>query len=114
MGWLPNYANDSEGRGINDAGFVVGYSQASSGPIAGFVWDATNGMRDLNLLLDPSGSGWHINIAVAINNLGQITGAARSPSGDTHAFLLTPVPEPSSLILLVVAGLELCGAFFRR
>ncbi len=114
LGWLPNYANDSEGRGINDSGLVVGYSQASSGPIAGFVWDSTNGMQDLNQMLDSSGAGWHIGVATAINNLGQITGAGTAPDGDTHAFLLTPVPEPSSFLLLAVGGLAAVQTVLRR
>jgi probable HAF family extracellular repeat protein len=70
-------------------------------------------MRDLNQLLDSSGAHWHIGVATAINNLGQITGAGTAPSGDTHAFLLTPVPEPTSVFLLAVGGLAL-GLTARR
>jgi hypothetical protein len=54
-------------------------------------------MTDLNTLIDPT-SGWVLQTAQAINDSGQITGYGII-GGQTHAFLLTPIPEPSSVVL---------------
>jgi hypothetical protein len=54
---------------------------------------------DLNTLI-PSGSGWVLNDAVAINDAGQIAGTGFH-NGLQRAFLLTPVsnpPAPSSVL----------------
>ena len=56
-------------------------------------------MTDLNTLI-PSNSGWTLDGATGINDLGQICGTGVNPSGQTDAFLLTPTPEPSTLALL--------------
>ena len=67
-------------QGINNAGVVVGTAWASNG-FFGFVWK--NGkMKQLRTL----GS---FSQAYAINNKGQITGDAYTPSSDLHAFLMT-------------------------
>jgi probable HAF family extracellular repeat protein len=42
--------------------------------------------------------------ATGINNRGQIVGTG-SIAGETHIFLMTPTPEPSTLALLAAAGL---------
>ncbi|NOT85314.1 MAG: hypothetical protein HOP02_11175, partial [Methylococcaceae bacterium] len=86
----------SEGHGINASGQVVGLFAGG-----GFVTD--NGiMKDLNTLL-PSGSGWKILIARAINDAGQITGKG-SHNGKQRAFLLTPSsgssnPDPKTCLM---------------
>ncbi len=58
-------------------------------------------MVDLNTLIGPA-SGWILNSANAINDLGQITGTGTF-DGVNRAFLLTPVPEPGSLLLIAMA-----------
>ena len=69
---------------INDLGQVVGDMPHP------FISDGTiDGMIDLNTLIDAN-SGWMLEYARAINNLGQITGSGRI-NGETHAFLLTPI-----------------------
>lgn len=86
---------------INDAGQVVGWSvDAASNPRA-FVWDAVNGMHDLNALSNV-GSTWLLKEARAINNPGRIVGVGSLPvisvgrgnrvtySTQNHGFLLTP------------------------
>jgi hypothetical protein len=76
-------------------------------------------MQDLTSLLDASGAGWSLEFAIEINDSGQITGVGINPAGMTHAFLLTPVPEPSTLALgglslLLVALLRLSRRPVRR
>ena len=67
-------------------------------------------MTDLNTLINLS-SGWTIKDAMAINDSGQIVGYGINPAGQTHACLLTPTPEPSTLALLTASSLilSLCG-----
>jgi probable HAF family extracellular repeat protein len=64
---------------------------------------SADGMRNLNDLLDPSGAGWTLRDAIAINDAGQIVGYGTSPPGAQHGFLLTPVPEPPTLALVALA-----------
>jgi probable HAF family extracellular repeat protein len=95
----------SNGSDINASGQVTGFADWLGSPHA-FVYDAANGMRDLNSLIPPS-SGWILQYGWAINDLGQITGRGLI-GGKTHAFLLTPVPEPGSEVLAIMA----CGLFW--
>ncbi len=78
--------------GINDNGYVVGYSTAGGDPSKhlnrAFLY-SNGSMRDLNNLIYPN-SGWHLSRAHAINNRGQIVGYGRNPSGKWLAFLLNP------------------------
>jgi probable HAF family extracellular repeat protein len=87
--------------GINDSGVVVGYSWVAGddNPQA-FVY--MNGvMQDLNALI-PSGSGWDLLEAYAINNGGEIVGEGLL-DGQSHAFLLDPVTESPSFAFEVQA-----------
>src|SRR5215208_3311948 len=88
----------SEAYGINDSGKVVGLSGigdgqhhwvSGSGPAYGFIYDSTNGMKDLNSLI-PADSGWTIHEARAINNNGQIAATGYKEGVGQHALLLTP------------------------
>ena len=106
-------AGDASSRAwaLNNAGVVVGRSTGTGGDRA-FVWaDATAGMVDLNTVLT-NGTGWTVNTAYDVNNLGWIVGWA-TYNGTTHAVLLTPVPAPGGG-LLFAAGLLLLGAVRRR
>jgi len=97
----PTDPNSSEALGINNGGQVVGdFSHGA------FIWTATTGMLDLNSLIDPA-AGWFLVSAGGINDVGQITGLGQI-GGHVHAFLATPVPEPSTL-LLAVAGFIVIG-----
>lgn len=100
LGALPGLVNRSEATDINDRGVVVGYSGAEIGHA--FIWDSINGMRDLNSLLDESGTGWQLNRAYGINNHGQIVGFGLH-DGMRRGYLLTPIPEPSTLATAAVA-----------
>jgi probable HAF family extracellular repeat protein len=90
----------STALGINNIGQIVGNSNS-----AAFLY--SNGvMRDLNNLIDPT-LGWSLRNANAINDFGQIVGRSIDANGITHAFLLTPTPEPASLVLLCFGSLAL-------
>ena len=96
---------DSEACGINAGGQVVGYSWLDGDSVRhAFLWSG-GVMTDLNTLL-PSGSGWTLEVANAINDLGQIVCNGYNNEG-VHALLLTPVPEPMTLGLLALGGLSL-------
>jgi probable HAF family extracellular repeat protein len=60
-------------------------------------------MTDLNTLISPT-CGWSLGSGYGINNLGQICGSGINPQGQPHAFLLTPIPEPASALLLIVGA----------
>jgi len=85
---------------INDFGQVVGIADSASESDLPFLY--TDGkMTELNSLI-PADSGWYIGDVRGINNSVQIvgTGTIQDPSLSypVHAFLLTPVPEPSSVL----------------
>jgi probable HAF family extracellular repeat protein len=105
----------SQAFGMNDHGTVVGQSQtAVINPASGlqeftaFLWNSSSGMVDLNTLIDPL-SGWDLQEGEGINNAGQIIGDGIF-NGEDQAFLLTPVPEPSTCILAALAALGLFTA----
>jgi probable HAF family extracellular repeat protein len=93
LGSLGDY---STGNAINSTGEIVGVFGGDLYQHA-FIYTASGGMTDLNSLIDPF-SGWQLVEANGINDLGQITGRGYV-NGNEDAFLLTPVPEPTSLAL---------------
>ena len=99
---------------INDLGQVVGDYAIVNGGSSGFIWSQTTGMRDLKSLVDSSANGWSLGRPMSINNAGQIVGVGLDRSGFNEAFLLTPLPEPSTLILLAIGGLAVALAVLRR
>jgi probable HAF family extracellular repeat protein len=110
LGVLPDGSDASWAYGINDNDVVVGRSYNETLQLGGraFVWSPTTGMRDLNGLLDSSGANWLLDDARDVNNLGQIVGSGRI-NGEVHAYLLTIVPEPTTMltaVALVVLGLR--------
>ncbi|MEZ6071608.1 MAG: DUF3466 family protein [Pirellulales bacterium] len=99
---------ESYGYDINNNGQIVGQSFITdNNGIHAFVYDSVHGMVDLNSLIDPLSGWYYLSRASAINDMGQITGWGQKNNGELHAFLLTPIPEPSSLALAIGA---LCTA----
>ena len=112
LGNLASPAWGSDALGVNDLGQVVGgYSLDGTGAAgAAFIYTQADGMQNLNDLIDSS-SGWYLETACAINNLGEIVGEGFNPQGNNDAFLLTPISEPPPLQLTIVLGTILTGGF---
>lgn len=79
----------AEANGINAAGQIVGMSLDANGRPRAARFDA-DGAIDLNSLI-PSGSGWTLQYAQAINDSGAIVGWGRH-DGRTRGFILTSCP----------------------
>lgn len=90
---------------INDLGQVVVLCGYDDGTHRYFIYD--NGiMTDINTLLPPD-SGWIISGISGINNYGQICGYGGNPQGQSRSFLLSPIPEPTTILLLALGGMLL-------
>lgn len=83
LGALGGPFHNSEARGLNGKGQVVGVSGG-----AAFLYDGGK-LYDLNALVADL-KGWTLTEAVAINDAGQILVNAVNAAGDKHAALLTP------------------------
>lgn len=91
--------------GINNAGLVVGTSFAGPGSRA-TLWEGSAAF-DLTARLS-NGQGWSLWQAMDINNHGQIVGWG-TYEGRYVSYLLTPVPEANSLVMLAL-GLPVAWA----
>jgi probable HAF family extracellular repeat protein len=95
---------------INDSGSIVGSTKGFTGSYRAFLYsDGT--LQNLNDMIDSS-SGWTLTDANAISDTGWITGTGTNALGQTHAFLLTPVPEPATWVALI--GVGALGLGWRR
>lgn len=95
----------SEAHSINNLGQVVGFGSDGVNGVA-FLWDQSNGMRNINTLLNANSAGWNIRTAYGINNNGQIVGSGIF-NGQLKAFIATPdaVPEPATMAVFAVGAL---------
>jgi probable HAF family extracellular repeat protein len=80
--------NEGRANGISDLGAIVGSTDDSLGQQRATRWLGA-GPEDLNLLI-PTGTGWFLDGASDINNLGEICGTG-TLGGVTRAYRLTPV-----------------------
>lgn len=97
---------------INENGDIVGSAETLDGEWHAFVmFDDDDVMIDLNSFLTDDLSWDYLAAARDINNNGQIVGYGYI-DGHEHAFLMTPVPEPSSIFLFGTAFLT--GRRYRR
>jgi probable HAF family extracellular repeat protein len=90
LGALPSSDGFSWGFAINASDAVVGLSQSYRDGVYAdyaFIRDGIK-MKNLNVLI-PADSGWVLNVAYGINDVGQVVGEG-TIGGKTHAFLLTP------------------------
>ena len=97
---LPLIPND-----INFHGEIVGGSGR-----AAVIWTDEQLWNLNDLLLGES--EWRLDVAKQVNDQGQILGYGINPAGSGHAFLLTPVPEPATIVLMIAGGL--CALGIRR
>ncbi len=103
---------------INDAGLIVGKCSINTFASAFIYEDGV--MQNLNPLVDSTSgvtidytSGWYLQEATSINSSGEIVGYGLL-NGELHAFLLTPVPEPSCILVLGVSFFGLVGYWGRK
>jgi probable HAF family extracellular repeat protein len=112
----------SKAEAINNKGQIVGAGtiqfSAASGAVAsgaiseGFIVDPLTGAAMLKDTL-AAGSGWSAISPRDINDKGQIVGAATTPEGFRHAFLMNPLPaipatSPGVLMLMAI-GIGVSG-----
>ena len=105
LGLLPGHQH-SEASAINDTGQIVGRSHASGWPDDHAVLWEDGQIQDLNTLIDAD-SGWFLAQARDINRHGDIVGWGYVDN-EQRAFLLTVIPEPCTLSLLVLGGIVFC------
>ena len=94
---------------INDFGLVIGKSYDYDSPSIGFIWSEADGMVSISDLLTFSYSGYNILDAYDINNHNQIVALAEL-DGEQYHVLLTPVPEPTSILFFLAGSM----AFLRK
>jgi probable HAF family extracellular repeat protein len=103
----------SHANAINNEGEIVGEATVANGNEDAFLY-INGSMIDLNNLL-PADSGWVLQDATDINNLGVIVGNGLF-DGEERAFILDTTPEAPTLALLGlgIVGLGLLQRKWRR
>jgi uncharacterized membrane protein len=113
LGDLPGGRVRSHPNGISaDGSVVVGYSDGGH-TFDAFIWDLAHGMRPLkDVLANDYGvdmTGWTLTEATSISADGSfMAGSGTGPNGQSTAWIAF-VPEPSSVLLLVVSTVGSCS-----
>jgi probable HAF family extracellular repeat protein len=89
----------SDALGLNGLNQFVGISQGTGG----FTWTFDDGMVDLSASLAPGFENWSVISANGINDKGWISGTVRF-DGQDRAAIIVPVPEPSMMVLAILAS----------
>jgi probable HAF family extracellular repeat protein len=122
LGLLASDDDQSRAKGINNLGQVVGYSAKWATSVTpqgtlsvfesrAFVYADSEGMQDLNTMLNGGpGQGWVLETAEGISDNGIIFGRGLHNGVSTY-FVMTPVPEPGSAVLV---GAGLCVVTLAR
>ncbi|MBN1344255.1 MAG: PEP-CTERM sorting domain-containing protein [Phycisphaerae bacterium] len=111
LGDLPGGVFSSRTAHANgDGSIVVGQGSTALGYEA-FIWDGVNGMRNLrSVLVNRWGldlTGWQLIDASGISSDGSvICGTGINPDGYMEAWVAV-IPEPASLLTLLLGGLGL-------
>ncbi|MFH2137665.1 MAG: hypothetical protein ABII88_04065 [Candidatus Omnitrophota bacterium] len=92
-----------EAYDINNSGQIVGRCHNKA-----FFWEDGK-IVYLNDFLDYDSGWWDLREAYAINNKGQIVGWGQYEYSTRRAFLLNPIPEPSTILLFLsgIFGLKI-------
>jgi probable HAF family extracellular repeat protein len=117
LGHLPGHTESSAFDVSADGGTIVGQSRRLDETFSkAFIWDETQGMRQLDVVLTELGldlNGWTLEDAWGISANGRvIVGNGRAPDGSYQAWLAV-IPEPGTS-LLVMTGLAGLAARQRR
>ncbi len=91
---------------INNDGLIVGVSHNSLSQDRATLWH-NDTIIDLNIFLPADSDFFLLTQAIGINDNGQIIGLGYLKSGHEGMFLMTPIPEPTTLGLLGFGGLLL-------
>lgn len=102
LGVLPG-AQYSEARAISaDGSVIIGLSGIKFAGSRAFIWDKTNGMRDLKEVLvagNPNLANWTLRSATGISADGKtIVGSGTNPNGDTEGFTAVLEVRPAQLL----------------
>jgi probable HAF family extracellular repeat protein len=102
----------------SDGSIIVGSSRPTDSSVTNraFIWDATNGMRDLRTVLTTeyglNVNGWELGLATGVSADGRtIVGQGSNPQGNSASWIAylgpAPVPEPLTSTLAVIGVLSL-------
>ena len=97
-------ATESWPNAINESGQVVGITSFDLDDDLGTAWiyNSGEGIVNLNSLVAPQGpGGWLLRNAQSINDQGQIVGLGRLGGNEYIPFLLNPIPEPATALMVL-------------